>query len=491
MDTPTVDILNLLKGTAPAAAGPTPFANDAFVDGPSFDMLFGALVSSEATQGLDLPAVTTRGHDNSDIEGSALPGKFNADRPAVADQGEALTQSQAVLTHFRPTPFTLDRGQSTMPGAGSVELNPGSYTVLNWNLKGDTLTLDVAPVDDQSRTLTITLSADRLQADVVGTLGENARRLALDGRLPNPHRQLNALLEKLNVKELEVKPAPQQLADSVTASDKLELRLFAENAGRQVVIQASLSRDLVRTHLRQEGGVRLEQSPAKLSDSDGKTPLNGTRPTDTTAHGNSAVRTAWNMQFRGNGSSDEILRNPRLGNLESDPKSGTADLPDFMRSSTELTANRRPDTVPRMRFTLPEESRLVLRPNGKSVHLKIDPEHLGPARLSLTLNNDRLQALVIVDNHQARQTVEASLDRLLQTLARADIKVDYINVAVDQHGAEERLFEQHSGHYYAARPGRLTDFTQDDELIAPETMAAGSIARTADYIGSRGVNILA
>ncbi len=139
-----------------------------------------------------------------------------------------------------------------------------------------------------------------------------------------------------------------------------------------------------------------------------------------------------------------------------------------------------------VRFSLPDNLQAKLQPNGQSISIRIEPEHLGPARLSLTINHDKLRARVIVETAEVKALVERSLDRLVQQLTKAGIEIDKIEVALDGRQAGEELFDRHR---QWRRPGRP----------APDTLAelnpAGTIPIVLEanqtYVGAGGVNVLA
>ena len=108
-----------------------------------------------------------------------------------------------------------------------------------------------------------------------------------------------------------------------------------------------------------------------------------------------------------------------------------------------------------------------LKTNGQSIAIRIEPEHLGPARLHLTLQNDFLTARVTVDTVQARMVVESALDQLSDQLHRAGIKISSIEVSVSGEGARNQWF-QHQADWrrFANRQGSLHD---DDLLSTSET----------------------
>ena len=142
-----------------------------------------------------------------------------------------------------------------------------------------------------------------------------------------------------------------------------------------------------------------------------------------------------------------------------------------------------------VRFSLPDNLQAKLQPNGQSVSIRIEPEHLGPARLSLTISHDKLRARVIVETAEVKALVEHSLDRLTQQLTKAGIDIDKIEVALDGRQAGEELFDRHRQWRRPDRPA-----TPDPDTLA-ELNQAGTIPIVPEanqtYVGAGGVNVLA
>lgn len=142
-----------------------------------------------------------------------------------------------------------------------------------------------------------------------------------------------------------------------------------------------------------------------------------------------------------------------------------------------------------VRFSLPDNLQAKLQPNGQSISIKIEPEHLGPARLSLTINHDKLRARVIVETAEVKALVERSLDRLVQQLTKAGIEIDKIEVALDGRQAGEELFDRRRQWHRPTRPGN-----PDPDTLA-ELKQAGTIPIVSEanqtYVGAGGVNVLA
>ncbi len=139
-----------------------------------------------------------------------------------------------------------------------------------------------------------------------------------------------------------------------------------------------------------------------------------------------------------------------------------------------------------IRFSLPDDLASRLKPNGQSVMIRIQPDHLGPARLSLRMHQDKLSARITVETVGIKAVVEQSLDRLIQQLTKSGIDVERIEVALDGRQSGEHLSERHPHWQRQARPAHF------DENILTETNEVSPIATaTPAYVGAGGVNVLA
>ncbi len=145
---------------------------------------------------------------------------------------------------------------------------------------------------------------------------------------------------------------------------------------------------------------------------------------------------------------------------------------------------------PPARFTLPDQILTTLRPHGPAVQLRIEPEHLGPARLSLVMHDGKLRARVIVKDMVAKVIVESSLDRLTEQLTRANIEVDRIEVRIggdpahDDAGRRHPLWDQRQ----SCRPRYGdNDCQAHSRLSTPD----GSAPNPVSYISASEVNLLA
>ncbi|MBD3257681.1 hypothetical protein GF377_04555, partial [candidate division GN15 bacterium] len=142
-----------------------------------------------------------------------------------------------------------------------------------------------------------------------------------------------------------------------------------------------------------------------------------------------------------------------------------------------------------VRIMLPEQFETSGKPLNQTLMLRIEPEHLGPARLNLHLRNEILTARVTVDTPLAKATVEQSLDQLTSQLARVGITVDRIEVAVGGNGARNEFLDRRPS--WAQQIKTKEKYLDDEEDIEPVRPVMTPAAMHAGYIRESGVNVLA
>ena len=121
--------------------------------------------------------------------------------------------------------------------------------------------------------------------------------------------------------------------------------------------------------------------------------------------------------------------------------------------------------------------------------IKVEPEHLGPARLNLSMRGEALVARLVVDSVQARIAVEGSLHQLNDQLSRAGIKVDHLEVTVG--GGEERLpFFERRPHFSGKSRGRGAAIT-NDFVNETEQLTSMATPHLGGEISRYGVNLYA
>lgn len=73
--------------------------------------------------------------------------------------------------------------------------------------------------------------------------------------------------------------------------------------------------------------------------------------------------------------------------------------------------------------------------SGDEIQIQLEPEHLGKVRISLEMKDDGLTARIGVENDEVRKVVDANLGNLRDTLENQGIKLQGLEVSVDQRHA--------------------------------------------------------
>lgn len=96
------------------------------------------------------------------------------------------------------------------------------------------------------------------------------------------------------------------------------------------------------------------------------------------------------------------------------------------------------------KFVLPTEINGKNIRNNHTVMIRMEPDHLGPVRMTLSTHNDILTARLVVESPVAKAVVESNLNNLIEQLDRQGIKVESFSVSVsggevDQNTKENRF----------------------------------------------------
>jgi hypothetical protein len=189
----------------------------------------------------------------------------------------------------------------------------------------------------------------------------------------------------------------------------------------------------------------------------------------------------------------EKAARPTGWSFEAEPSSGesprSASVSSLhISSSTDNAGDRETLQAQPARFTLPDDIKTLMRPGGQAISIKIEPQHLGPARLYLSEHGDKIRARLVVDTAEAKQLVEGSLDRLTRQLAEADVPLESIEVSVSSNGPESDFFERRPGW---TRPMRRVTDPIDGPAVRETTTPNLWTPPPSQYVGAGGVNVLA
>ncbi len=464
---PSSQILDLL--TPEASATPLPHSSDAAdqTEAPAFGVVLADTIEEAHPPNEQSPA---HSFDDSPAEGSC---------------DKELSQGGMTKTTPAPLLEALISGKQTgdILSGQQLDAEPGMYEIQDWSLSDNVLLATVANKNDKSHTFTLSIPAEHLKAGVdPNLLPVVETNLTEQNALAYEEASLEQYLSKLNLKEIEI-IQPTNLTEAESTAKPSTLSIIGNGIGQTMVIQA------------QVGKGNLQTAREKLSGS--SKPGKGDGGVVKYATANKNVST--NMQTDPIGDPWQALSKPavpgRNGHVsEDDLTFMSSEKMETFTIFEELPVDTRIDhrqlNVRQVRFTLPDNVKSILRPNGYAITLRIEPEHLGPAKLSLTMINDKLQARVIVNDPMAKAAVEASLYRLVDQLSKANIEVDHVEVTISGESTRDGFFERRPRwHRYSGRAGRLSPA---DALSPGQQVAAlGSVPGPALYVGADGVNLLA
>jgi flagellar hook-length control protein FliK len=127
--------------------------------------------------------------------------------------------------------------------------------------------------------------------------------------------------------------------------------------------------------------------------------------------------------------------------------------------------------------------------NGDEISVQLSPEHLGKVRVSLEMKEGSMSARISVENDAARQQVEAGLATLRDSLESQGIKLQGLEVSVDQRqsslfnpdGSNSESFFQRNGRGRAGTEGSAEAIPFES---APESDTGRRMGyNTMEYIG--------
>ncbi len=386
-----------------------------------------------------------------------------------------------------------------------TELEPGKYEILSSQVKDGTVSLETVSKENPLQTVKLTLPLEDLK--IAGNARQNGQtafgselmpeRVALGTENYDTSR-LNDILSQLNLKEIKVESVNVSKATTENG-EPLKISIAAEGTAGEIMIRGKLDRSRVRA----------------VSTTPTKTTINGNDSVK--AQGTEAARPIMGATPSAQPDNDYLQGKLLSGNAKADTNIGTRTIvaePDMLNTLTgrDNTSQRTEaqqlfDSVfgyetggdekstvestgsKAIRISLPQNFNSTLKPNGRAVTLHIQPENLGPAKLSLSISNNRLRARIVVESAPAKAALEANVDRLMTQLSKADIKVDHIQITLSQDNAHNEFLgrQPHWQHRMVNRVPNAGDVHQE-QMGIPEM---APIAATREYVGPAGVNLFA
>ncbi len=440
---------------------------------------------------------------NGAVPGAALPTDGHASVLAVLQQTsrfdlEALLQGRATAQHLDPFASLLMPNGAAGPGPTAtpsgeqllhlLQVPPGQYAISSSEVVDGDWIVEATPRSGDMPSIRIAIPTELLRN------GLDLSQLNLGNGKNDPLAQLRGefsqLLKDVRATELEVRLTP---APTETAEESFNFRLTGHLPEGEVAFGGT-----VRMHPSLRGGGQTIDPQTGL-------PVKGDAEAEQVTLKNE-------MKQSGDGMTDDgqphLAKEAAATLTRSVSPESAAKKFNFVQlqsqsgrtesltgladgATTDVKAASEDDLLPRqVRFTLPDQLHAKLRPNGPSVMLRIEPAHLGPARLSLMMRKDQLSARLVVDSLAAKQVVEHSMDKLIDQLQRADIKVESVQVMTSQ----QQLGQDSSGRqsqwaHHQHQPHRFGQSTGGEPSDTSEP--PGGAHGAAQFVGSGGVNLLA
>lgn len=363
----------------------------------------------------------------------------------------------------KESPLNLLSGRATMQSlqvttevglnglANGSELD-AAYRVLDSKVSQGQLELTVAADNKTTEPVKISIPTELLGQALADSDINVAKKSTLISRVPlgnagqSQATPVDELLSKLNLKTLEIKTEPE-LTAAQTDSKPVKVVLVAENDGTQVAIKAKLKPQDVSVKIKGRQGKAA--APTRATNQAGSTDAQIVANADNAKpviESNSPLRnlitpTEFDL-------ADRLVSGTQKVGAEtvqfSTFGSGKADAE--MKS---IDINR--NLMPTVKLTLPDSIQKSMSSSGQTLILKIEPEHLGPARLNLTVRDQLLTARIIVDTPMAKMAVERSLEQLADQLSRAGIEIDKLEVMLSGGDARQQFFDRRSAWSHARK----------------------------------------
>ncbi len=140
-----------------------------------------------------------------------------------------------------------------------------------------------------------------------------------------------------------------------------------------------------------------------------------------------------------------------------------------------------------VRFVLPKDLHSAGVKNGQTIILKMEPEHLGNIRLTLSTHQDSVTGRLVVDNAAARSAVQSNLDNLFDQLSRQGIKLDHFEVSLGGGQSGYKFAQSRT----AGEMKGQSRWKKNMENNAVTLSVSNTSGRSRMYIGAAGVNWIA
>ena len=379
--------------------------------------------------------------------------------------------------------------------ASKSTIEPGRYQITESSLANGKVTMQMVDSENVSNAFKVSIPLTDLNEAVNQSNSERGipnRVLLDDGH--NPVAKIEKFVSSLNLKELEVKTNVSGVevpGKAIPAEETTSFVITAEKAGRQLSMRARVNRSRVQIE---------SDSPRQIPDDSARSAavmpvrnINGASPATTVV-----MMPRQNQLF----DPEQTIRfGESTGSTTGTMLDAKADEGSALKNAVASMSTQADDTAGKLgatttlratysaRLSLPDDIATRQQLSTKSIMLKIEPEHLGPARLHLMMRNDQLVAQVVVNSVNARAAIEGGLENLARQLNEANIDVESIDVSVAGDRDENNQFAHRTfwGHQANSQNGKQAGL----EMTEDDVTSANQYVPPPTYVGTDGVNILA
>jgi flagellar hook-length control protein FliK len=387
-------------------------------------------------------------------------------------------------TNGRPTAWT------ELP---TDSIPDGAFKVVSSKVTGDQLQLELQSQNNPGTQFKLTVPTASLaiaSGESSGTKKSaqpqttgRSNRISLS---TNATGAIDDLFGQLSVTELTL--SNELSTETTTTSNAVKLELTANQSGRATSIALVAPRNSVRlltsdptavdpqAPVTAPGSSKLNATsgsvaPAVAESNSATTGVAPLPPEDSSSFSVRPVATKWDTDLFADDTSSAIKA------LQSG-----IDRTDALSRPVDAQSVKLP-----VKITLPDLPKMMSG-ETRTLTIKLEPEHLGPARLHLSVINDTVSARLSVDTPTAKAAVERGLDQLTDQLSRAGLKVNHIEVSLRGGSYQESAYRQTN--WFRSQRNQLRR-ASDDSLTSTAALAAVTTQRPAGYLGSSGVNVYA
>ncbi|MFH2048076.1 MAG: hypothetical protein ABIJ12_01420, partial [bacterium] len=124
----------------------------------------------------------------------------------------------------------------------------GKFEVQSWSVDGDNVNLELVSEKNPESVIKISLPSEKIIEQFVSkNLISNSaiNRIPLDGEATVTSTQLEVLLKKYDIKELQISTT-KDLSDAVSGKNIVDVEIFAQNAGQEIVLKSKLNQNAIQ-----------------------------------------------------------------------------------------------------------------------------------------------------------------------------------------------------------------------------------------------------